>query len=58
MTTNPLDDLFHGCALRAYLIIYAEDRQFPPDSEKVRKVAYRLYEQELAAKNRLADNSA
>jgi hypothetical protein len=49
--TDLLDDHFHGCALRAYLIIYAEDRQFQPDSEKVRKVAYRFYEEELAAKN-------
>jgi hypothetical protein len=56
--TAPLDDLFHFSALLAYLEIYAETRQFPPDSEKVRKLAYRFYEQELAAKNRLADNSA
>ena len=48
---DPLDDLFHGCALRAYLETYAETRQFPPDSETVRQRAYAIYEEELAAKN-------
>jgi hypothetical protein len=46
-----LDDLFHGCAWRAYLEIAAETGQFPPDSEATRQRAYQLYEQALAEKN-------
>ena len=52
MTDDILDSLFHGCALRAYLEIYAATRQFPPDSETTRRLAYHYYEQELAEKNR------
>jgi hypothetical protein len=47
-----LDDLFHGCALRAYLEVMAETGQWPPDSEATRQRAYRYYEQALAEKNR------
>src|SRR5262245_32260437 len=47
-----LDDLFHGCALRAYLEIWAETGQFPPDCEATRQRAYRHYEAELARKPR------
>jgi hypothetical protein len=46
-----LDDLFHGCALDAYLEVWQETGAFPPDSERVRRLAYRLYEDELARKN-------
>ena len=51
MTDDVLDDLFHFCALRAYLEVYAQTRQFPPDSEATRQLAYRLYEDALAEKN-------
>jgi hypothetical protein len=46
-----LDDLFHGCALRAYLEVMAETGQWPPDSEATKRRAYRHYEDALAAKN-------
>jgi hypothetical protein len=52
MTGDPLDDLFHGCALRAYLEVWAETRQFPPDRELTRWRAYRYYEEELAAREK------
>jgi hypothetical protein len=47
-----LDSLFHGCALRAYLEIAVQTRQFPPESEATRRRAYQLYEEALAEKNR------
>jgi hypothetical protein len=46
-----LDDVFHGCALRAYLDVLAETGQFPPDSEATKRRAYRYYEDALAEKN-------
>jgi hypothetical protein len=46
-----LDDLFQGCALDAYLAIWARSGQFPPDAEATRRLAYRLYEDALAGKN-------
>jgi hypothetical protein len=46
-----LDDLFHGCALRAYLEVMAETGQWPPDSAATKRRAYRYYEDALAAKN-------
>jgi len=46
------DSLFHGCAWAAYLEILAATKQFPPDSEATRRLAYQYYEQELAEKNR------
>jgi hypothetical protein len=49
--TDIWDDLFHGCALAAFLEIWAQTRQFPPDSEATRRLAYRLYENALAEKN-------
>jgi hypothetical protein len=52
MTDDILDQLFHGCALRAYLEVYAATKQFPPDAEATRRLAYQYYEQELAEKNR------
>ena len=52
MTDDILDQLFHGCALRAYLEVYAATKHLPPDSEATRRLAYQYYEQELAEKNR------
>jgi hypothetical protein len=54
MTDNPdiLDDLFHGCAWAAYLEVWQQTGQFPPDSEATRRRAYQLYEESLAARNR------
>lgn len=49
---DPLDDLFHACALRAYLEIWAETGVFPPDSDATKHRAYRHYEGALAEKNR------
>lgn len=46
-----LDDLFHGCALRAYLEVWAQTGLFPPDPEATRQRAYQLYEEALAEKN-------
>lgn len=47
---NILDDLFHGCALIAY-IDQAIEEQGPPDCERTRRRACRYYEEALAAKN-------
>ena len=47
--TDILDDLFHGCALSAY-IEQAVAHQDWPDSELTRRRAYQLYESELAMK--------
>lgn len=44
-----LDDLFHGCAIVAYLE-QARVQQAWPDREATRRLAYRLYEDELARK--------
>ena len=54
MTTDDdiWDSLFHGAAWQAYLEILVQTRQFPPDSEATRRLAYHYYEQELAEKNR------
>jgi hypothetical protein len=54
MTTEAddvLDDLFHGCALRAYLEVWAQTGQFPPDCEATKNRANRLYEDALADKH-------
>ena len=48
--TDILDDLFHAAALLAYVTV-AREQQGWPDSESVRQLAYRLYEQALAEKN-------
>ena len=45
-----LEDLFHGCALAAFLE-EAHARQGWPDSEATRRRAYRLYEDALAERN-------
>jgi hypothetical protein len=52
MTDDILDSLFHGCALRAYLEVWARTGRLPPDSETTRIRAYQLYEEALAEKNR------
>jgi hypothetical protein len=56
MTSDPLDDRFAGCAFAAFIEVWRETGIFPPDSETVRKRAYRYYEEELA--KRRADKSA
>lgn len=40
------DDIFHSCALAAYVDVASETNQFPPDSELVRRRAYKYYEEE------------
>ena len=47
----PLDDLFHGCALRAF-VEQAERQQGWPDPEETRRLAYRYYEEALARSRR------
>ena len=46
-----LDDLFHGCAVQAY-IEQARLQQSWPDQEATRLRAYRLYEEALTEKHR------
>jgi hypothetical protein len=46
-----LDDLFHGCALRAFLEQAHADQAWP-DPEATRQRAYAYYEQELADRKR------
>ena len=49
MTTDPiLDDLFHACAWEAF-IAEASAVQGWPDPEMTRQLAYRIYEEALAA---------
>jgi hypothetical protein len=50
MTDSILDELFHGCALTAFLE-QAALQQGWPDPEATRRRAYRLYEDALAGKN-------
>lgn len=45
-----LDDLFHGCALTAYLD-EADTKRHWPESEPTRRRAFDYYESALAAKN-------
>ncbi|HWG41180.1 MAG TPA: hypothetical protein VN688_00220 [Gemmataceae bacterium] len=52
MTDSLLDDTFHFSALRAYMEVWCQTGQFPPDSETTRRRAYQLYEEALAEKNR------
>jgi hypothetical protein len=51
MTDNILDELFHGCALAAWLDQAAEEGNWPPDSEATKYRAYRYYEEALAEMN-------
>jgi hypothetical protein len=48
-----LDDLFHGCAISAFVELAIKEGG-PPDQEATRQLAYRLYEDALAAKNSTA----
>ena len=45
------DDLFHRCALRAF-VEQAEAQQGWPDPEATRRLAYRLYEDAIACSER------
>ena len=49
-TDEILDELFHGCALAAFLE-QAVAEQGWPNPEATRRRAYRLYEDALAEKN-------
>ena len=59
--TGVLDDLFHGCALAAFLALAAAAGRVP-DPEATRRLAYRYYEAALAekgaARSRLAAGAA
>lgn len=44
-----LDDLFHGCAFAAYVEL-ASECGGPPDEEATRRLAFRYYEEALAAR--------
>jgi hypothetical protein len=46
-----LDDLFHGCALAAYLDEMAVSGVWPPNCEATRRRAFRYYEEALDEKN-------
>lgn len=51
--TVPADDsilvnLFHGCALRAYMEVIVTTGEYPPAREATRRLAYRSYEEALA----------
>jgi hypothetical protein len=48
-------DLFHCCALTAWVEVARETREQPPDSERVRQRAYQLYEQELQREHELRE---
>jgi hypothetical protein len=51
------DDLFHGCAVAAYVDQAVEEGRWPPDAEATKRRAYRYYEEALAAKT-LAKSAA
>ncbi len=51
---DPLDDLFHGCALAAFLEAAARTGG-PPSSEATHRLAYRLYEAALAERRHPGD---
>lgn len=50
MTHDPLDDLFHACALEAFLE-QAQIQKAWPDEEATRRRAFSLYEETLAKKH-------
>ena len=50
MSDDLLDDLFHGCALEAFLRV-ARLKQDWPEPAETRALAGRLYENALADKN-------
>ena len=43
---NLWDELFHSCAWEAYLTV-ASETGFPADSEKTKRLAYKLYEERI-----------
>jgi hypothetical protein len=45
------DGLFHGCAWAAFIEL-AVATGGPPPAEHTRRLAYRMYEEELARRNR------
>ncbi len=47
MTDDILDDLFHGCALEAWLTTAHVTGRWPPDSKATRLLAYNYYESAL-----------
>ncbi len=49
-----LGELFHGCALAAFVDQAIEEGR-PPDSEATRRRAYRYYEEALAEKNAIKE---
>lgn len=51
MDSDIFDDLFHGCALKAY-VDEALAIGGPPECEATRRRAYRYYEDALAERNR------
>jgi hypothetical protein len=50
ISDDPLDDMFFGCALTAFLQVASEQRAMP-DKEATRRRAYRLYEETLREKH-------
>jgi hypothetical protein len=50
MKHDPLDDLFHACALQAFLE-QAHLQKTWPDEEATRRRAFLLYEETLARKH-------
>jgi hypothetical protein len=52
MTLDPaiFDDLFHSCSLAAFVEVATTSGK-PPDIEATKRLAFRLYEEALAAKN-------
>jgi hypothetical protein len=50
-TIDPLDDLFHGCALAAYVELAVECGGVP-NVNATRRLAYRYYEESLAEKHK------
>ena len=50
MTDDLFDDRFHGCALAAFVRL-AREVGGPPPVDRTRRLAYQLYEEELARKN-------
>jgi hypothetical protein len=55
MPHDPLDDIFHACALRAFIEQSRIDQNWP-NPEATRCRAYSLYEEALAAKHRARSN--
>jgi hypothetical protein len=51
MNHDPLDELFHACALRAFIEQSHASGSWPCP-ESTRRLAYSLYEKALAEKNR------